>query len=178
MAFGIAFDSSGNAYVTGQTMSANFPIAGGVPPNTSTGGTFDVFVTKIAADGSSLIYSTYIAGSGTGKGNDSGNAIAVDSSGDAFVAGGTESSNFPTTTGAYQTTLGSGATGNAFVLELNSSGNALTYSTYLGGDGNDKAFGVAVDAPGTSMPQGRRLRLISPSRMPFKQPKLADFSQS
>ena len=161
--FGIASDSSGNAYVTGQTMSANFPAAGGVPPNTSAGGTFDVFVTKIAADGSSLIYSTYIAGSGT-KGNDSGNAIAVDSSGDAFVAGGTESSNFPTTTGAYQTAIASGATGNAFILELNPAGNALTYSTYLGGEVNDKAFGVAVDTSGNIYAAGQTSSSLFPSK--------------
>lgn len=162
---GIAFDSSGNAYVTGQTMSANFPTAGGVLPNTSTGGTFDVFVSKIASDGSSLTYSTYIAGSGAGtKGNDSGNAIAVDSSGDAFVAGGTESTNFPTTAGSFQPAIVSGATGNAFVLELNPAGNGLTYSTYLGGEVDDTAFGVAVDSSGNIYAAGR----TSSSKFPSK----------
>ncbi len=162
--FGIAFDSSGNAYVTGQTMSTDFPTKGGVPPNTSTGGTFDVFVTKIAADGSSLIYSTYIAGSSGTKGNDAGNTIAVDSSGDAFVAGGTQSSNFPTTTGAYQTALVLGATGNAFILELNPAGDGLTYSTYLGGEVDDKAFGVAVDSTGNIYAAGQ----TSSSKFPSK----------
>jgi len=151
----IAFDSSGNAYVTGETESANFPVAGGVPPNASAGSSFDVFVTKIAADGSTLGYSTYVGGSGTGKGDDSGNAIAVNTSGGAFVAGGTASANFPTTAGAFQTALGSSsAVSNAFVFELNSAGNALTYSTYLGGTDNDFANGIALDGSGNSYVAG------------------------
>ncbi len=139
--YGIGFDSSGNAYVTGQTASTNFPVVGGIPPNTNAGG-FDVFVTKIAASGASLVYSTYVGGSG----NDSGNALAVDSLGDVFVAGGTTSSSFPTTSTAFQT----GLTGspNAFVFELNPGGTALTYSTYLGGTGSDVAEGIAVDSSG------------------------------
>lgn len=140
--YGIAFDGSGNAYVTGQTASTNFPTVGGVVPNANAGG-FDVFVTKIAANGSSLIYSTYVGGSG----NDSGNALALDASGDAFVAGGTSSTDFPTTTGAFQKTFGGGSL-DAFVFELNPGGTALTYSTYLGGTGTDVANGIAVDASG------------------------------
>jgi Beta-propeller repeat len=140
--YGIAFDSSGNAYVTGQTASQNFPgTSGGFT------GTAQAFVTKIAADGSSLVYSTYVGGSGNP--GDSGNAIAVNqTTGDAYIAGGTTSSNFPTTTGAFQTKLGTGAAGNAFVLELSSNGGTLTYSTYLGGTGDDKAYGIALDASG------------------------------
>src|SRR4029077_14864272 len=103
---GIAFDGGGNAYVTGEKQSTNFPGASNVLR-----GTQDAFVTKIAADGSSLIYSTYVGGSSS----ESGNSIAVDSSGDAFVAGGTQSGDFPTTSGAFQPTLKSGALGNAFV---------------------------------------------------------------
>jgi hypothetical protein len=139
--YAIASDSSGNAYVTGQTESTNFPTAGGVAPNTNAG-EFDVFVTKIAANGSSLIYSTYVGGSG----NDSGNALAVDASGDAFVAGGTSSSNFPFSGSAFQKDLKGSL--NAFVFELNPGGTALTYSTYLGGTGSDVANGIAVDATG------------------------------
>jgi hypothetical protein len=154
--FGIAFDSSGNAYVTGETMSTDFPRVGGVPPNTSAGGSFDVFVAKIAANGSSLVYSTYVGGaSGVGKGDDSGNAIAVDASGDAFVAGGTESKDFPTTAGSFQPAIVSGAIGNAFVFELNPAGNALAYSTYLGGSISDVALGVAVDSTGDVYAAGK-----------------------
>jgi hypothetical protein len=139
--YGIAFDSSGDAYITGQTESTDFPTVGGVAPNRNSG-EFDVFVTKIAPNGSSLIYSTFVGGSG----NDSGNALAVDASGDAFVAGGTTSSNFPTTAAAFQKGL-TGST-NAFVFELNPGGTALTYSTYLGGSGIDVATGIAVDTTG------------------------------
>jgi beta-propeller repeat-containing protein len=138
--YGIAADGSGNAYVTGQTESTNFPVVGGVLPNTPAGG-FDVFVAKIAADGSSLIYSTYVGGSG----DESANSIAVDSSGDAFVVGGTTSTNFPLHS-AYQSSYGGNA--DAFVFELNPNGSALTYSTYLGGSGADVALGVAVDSSG------------------------------
>jgi hypothetical protein len=147
--YAIAFDSSGNAYVTGQTASSNFPDVGGVAPNTLHG-TANVFVTKIAPSGSSLIYSTYVGGSSS----DSGNGIAVDASGDAFVAGGTSSSNFPTTSGAFQTKLGTGATGNAFVFELSADGSTLTYCTYLGGSGNDVALGIALDSAGNAYPVG------------------------
>ena len=137
--YAIAIDSSGDAYVTGQTKSLNFPIVAGAYQSTPGGG-FDVFVTKIKADGSALIYSTYVGGSG----DDSGNAIAVDGSGDAFVAGGTKStSNFPTTATAYQKSFGGGSL-DAFVFELASSGGSLTYSTYLGGSGDDVATGLAL----------------------------------
>lgn len=127
-----------NAYITGQTESTDFPTAGGLLPNTNSGG-FDVFVTKISPTGS-LVYSTYVGGSG----DDSGNAIAVDSNGDAFVAGGTSSNNFPHTTGVKQTSL-AGAL-NAFVFELDASGGSLAYSTYLGGSNSDSASGIAIDS--------------------------------
>jgi len=138
--YAVAVDNSGNAYVTGQTKSTNFPtVAGG--QSGSNGGGFDVFVTKLSPDGSSLVYSTYVGGNG----DDSGNAIAVDGSGDAFVAGGTTSTNFPSN-GGVQTT--SGGSLDAFVFELNFTGSALTYSTYLGGTGSDVAQGIAVDTSG------------------------------
>jgi hypothetical protein len=140
--YGIAVDGGGNAYVTGQTESNPFP-------GTTSGykGGFDVFVTKISADGKTLMYSAYVGGSG----NDSGNAIALDASGDAFVAGGTTSStDFPTTPGAKQTTFGGGSL-DAFVFELTSSGGSLTltYCTYLGGNGDDVANGIALATDGS-----------------------------
>jgi hypothetical protein len=139
-AYGIAVDSSGNAYVTGQTASTNFPGASG-----SNAGGFDVFVTEIAAGGATLVYSTYVGGSG----NDSGNAIAVDTSGDAFVAGGTASTDFPTSGTPFQSSNGGGSL-DAFVFELNPTGTGLTYSTYLGGSGTDVANGIAVDSTGNT----------------------------
>lgn len=141
--YGIAVDGSGNAYVTGQTASIDFPTTAGVYSG-SNKGSFDVFVTKVKPDGSGLVYSTYVGGSGS----DSGNAIAVDGSGNAFVAGGA-SAGFPTTGSAYQQTFQGGAV-DAFVFELAASGGTLTYSTYLGGTGDDVANGIALDGAGNA----------------------------
>ena len=107
----IAIDSSGNAYVTGQTKSTDFPTKNALHGGNAGG--FDVFITKLSGATGSMVYSTYIGGSS----DDSGNAIALDASGNIFVAGGTKSSDFPTL-GAFQSAL-KGAT-NAFALELNS----------------------------------------------------------
>ncbi|HEX4786535.1 MAG TPA: SBBP repeat-containing protein, partial [Candidatus Sulfotelmatobacter sp.] len=134
----IAVDGSGNAYVTGETQSNPFPGTGG-----GYVGAFDVFVTKISANGLTLDYSTYVGGSG----NDSGNAIAVDASGDAFIAGGTASNDFPTTPGVLQGTFG-GAPHDAFLLELGTNGSLLR-STFLGGGGDDVANGIALAADGS-----------------------------
>jgi hypothetical protein len=147
--FAIAVDGSGDAYVTGQTASKNFPTVPGSysVTNAAPTGDFDAFVTKIASNGSGLVYSTYVGGDDN---NSSGNAIALDASGDAFVTGGTASTTFPVTPGAYQGTYKTGATSNAFVLKLNPAGSALIYSTYLGGTVGDVANGVAVDASGNA----------------------------
>ena len=133
-AFAIAVDSTGAAYLTGQTNSADFPQAVNGPPVS-----FDAFVAKISADGSSLVYSTYVGG----HGDDSGNAIAVDSNGNVFVAGGTKSPDFPVN--VNQTTFG--GTLDAFVLRLDSAG-ALSFSTFLGGSDRDVANGIALDSTG------------------------------
>jgi len=141
----IAVDGADNAYITGDTASTDFPTVTG-DYRTSNGGGLDVFVTKISPDGQTLLYSTYVGGSG----GDIGSAIAVDALGDAFVAGQTASSaDFPHTTGAFQTIFGGGGT-DAFVFELNPSGSGLTYSTYLGGTGDDAAAGIAVDNSGNT----------------------------
>ena len=134
----IAVDGSGNAYVTGQTQSNPFPgTTGGYV------GASDVFVTKISANGSTLDYSTYVGG----LQDDSGNAIAVDASGNAFIAGGTASSDFPTTAGVLQKTFGGGAH-DAFLLELAANGSIL-YSAFLGGNGDDVANGIALAGDGS-----------------------------
>lgn len=141
-AYAVAFDSSGNAYVTGQTKSIDFPtVSGGL--SISNAGGFDAFVTKLSANGSTLMFSTYIGGSS----DDSGNAIALDASNNVYIAGGTKSSNFPHTTAAFQPAFGGGSV-DAFALELSSTGSTLIYSTYLGGNGDDVANGLAVDATG------------------------------
>jgi len=137
-ALGITFDSSGNAYVTGETQSANYPSA----TDNLNGSSPDAFVAKIAADGKTLGYYTYVGGSAS----DSGNGIAVDTSGNAFVAGGTMSSDFPKTSGAFQTTLK--GIENAFIFKLSSDGATLLYSTFLGGSVGDVALGIALDSTG------------------------------
>ena len=142
-AYGIAIDNTGAAYVTGQTSSTNFPTTSGAPFKTQGG--IDAFVSKISPDGTTLDYSTYVGGTG----QDGGNAIAVDGSGNAYVAGATNSgasSNFPITAGAAQTNPQGGY--DAFVLELNSTGSTLMFCTYLGGNGDDFAHGIAVDTSG------------------------------
>src|SRR5207245_2803636 len=121
-----ALDSSGNVYVTGNTSSTAFPTTPGAFQTTFAGGVgsgpVDAFVTKLNPTGSALVYSTYLGGSNQDYG---GEAIAVDASGNAYVTGETRSSDFPTTAGAFQTTLN--AFQGAFVTKLNPTGSALVY---------------------------------------------------
>src|SRR2546425_25092 len=138
---GVAVDSGGHAYVTGFTNSMNFPTTL-VAFRTTSGGGAHAFVTKLNPTGSGLVYSTYLGGSS----NDRGLGIAVDSGGHAYVTGRTNSMNFPTTPGAFQTTSSGGF--DAFVTRLNPTGSGLVYSTYLGGSGTDQGRGIAVDPGG------------------------------
>jgi hypothetical protein len=140
--FGIAVDSAGNAYVTGQTDSSDFPTVN--PLQSSLKGGQNAFVTKLNSTGSALVYSTFLGGSG----NDSGIGIAVDSSGSAYVTGSTTSGNFPTVNPVQS--QGNGIQ-NVFVAKLNPAGSALVYSTYLGGSTQfDEGHGIAVDASGNA----------------------------
>jgi len=145
--YGIAIDSSGNAYITGMTMSTAYPTTPGAYQTTLQGGSYnggDAFVTKLNPDGTALIYSTYLGGTNV----EQANGIAIDSSGNAYVAGYTYSSNFPTTPNAFQTTISTGGGSDAFVTELNTTGTALVYSTFLGGTGADQANAIKVDSTG------------------------------
>src|SRR5208283_4844758 len=142
----IAVDTAGNAYVTGQTSSTNFPTANALQ-STSGGGYYNAFVTKINASGSALVYSTYLGGSGS----DGGSGIAVDASGNVYVTGNTSSTNFPTVNALQSTLTGSYV---AFVTKCNATGSALIYSTYLGGSGGDQGNGIAVDASGNAYVTG------------------------
>lgn len=143
--YGIAVDSLGNAYVTGRTESSDFPVTTGAY-QTTYGGVTDAFVAKVNASGT-LTYATYLGGSSS---TDIGYSIALDSGGNAYVAGKTDSSNFPVTTDAIQAANASNS--DAFVSVVNSTGTGLIYSSYLGGTGNyaggDKAFGIALDGNG------------------------------
>ena len=138
--FAIAADSSGNTYVAGQTSSSNFPVV--VPFQQTDKTSLTAFVAKLNPAGTALLYSTYIGGSGT----DQALGISVDSSGNAYVAGTTSSSDFPTVS-PLQGTYGGGS-GDGFVAKLNPAGSALVYSTYLGGSGQDVINGIAVDIHG------------------------------
>jgi hypothetical protein len=153
-AFGIAVDASGNAYVTGQTTSTDFPLKNPVQAtcgcglNTITGERrSEAFISKLNSTGSALIYSTYLGGSS----DDAAGAIALDSVGNAYVAGATTSSDFNTVS-PIQLHL-AGAV-NAFVTKINAAGSAFSYSTYLGGSGFDFANGIAEDSSGNAYVAG------------------------
>ena len=151
--YGIAVDSSGNAYVTGFA-SWDFPTANPVPAAYGGGG--DAFVLKLNASGSALLYSTHLGGSDS----DLGSGIAVDSAGNAYVTGYTWSTNFPTAT-PLQAVYGGGR--DAFVTKLNASGSALVYSTYMGGRSADTGYGIAVDASGNAYVTGGTLSTDFPT---------------
>lgn len=139
-AYGIAVDASGAVFLTGRTQSADFPVAGAL--QAARRGGEDAFVTKLAPNGASLVYSTYLGGST----QDDGHAIAVDAGGNAFVTGGTESIDFPLVA-AHQNTFRGGQV-DAFMAKLNPQGSALLFSTYLGGTNFDHPEGIAVDSAG------------------------------
>jgi len=145
---GIAVDATGAAYVTGLTGSTNFPTTVGAFDTSYDGGSSDAFVTKLNAAGTGLVYSTFLGGSGT----DEGHAIAVDSSGAAYVTGLTTSSNFPTAAALPPPSVASDTSYNgsqdAFVTKLNALGTGLSYSTYLGGTNDDQGLGIAVNTNG------------------------------
>jgi uncharacterized repeat protein (TIGR01451 family) len=137
----IAIDNSGNAYVTGATYSTDFPVT----VNTFSQGQH-AFALKLGSTGN-IVYSTALVGNNT----DIGMAIATDASGSAYIAGFTFSTNFPVTAGSYKTTPG--GSGDAFVAKLTSTGQVY-YATYLGGNGEDSATSIAVDASGDAFVGG------------------------
>ncbi|MCX6149091.1 MAG: SBBP repeat-containing protein [Ignavibacteriales bacterium] len=155
----IAVDAGGNAYITGLTNSLNYPTTPGAYQTNfiSTGGMqySSVFVTKINPTGSGLVYSTFIGGGG---GGDQGYSIAIDGSGNSYITGVTSSTIFPTTSGAFQKSYGGRDVnyfgGDAFITELNPTGNELIYSTYLGGHLNDYGNSIAIDASGNAFITG------------------------
>ncbi|MFL5807753.1 MAG: SBBP repeat-containing protein, partial [Roseiflexaceae bacterium] len=143
----ITVDASGNAYVAGGTFSSNFPTAG--PLQGARAGSEDVFISKVSADGTTLLYSTFLGGSK----EDEAHGIVLDASGNIVLAGETQSSNYPTqnaldSTFGVSTCTGGDPCEDAFVTKLNAAGSALLYSTYLGGNGTDEGQGVAVDSAG------------------------------
>jgi len=141
LGYDIAVDGSGSAYVTGWTASSDFPTAN--PYNGSMSGMRDAFVTKLSPAGNSLIYSTYLGGVNEDRAGD----IAVDGAGNAYVTGGTWSSDFPTVS-PYSGSI-SGII-DAFITKFSPAGNSLIYSTYLGGAGDDECGDIALDGAGSA----------------------------
>jgi hypothetical protein len=143
----------GNAYITGRTSSQDFPTVGAIQPAFG-GGDSDAFVSKLAADGKSLVYSTFLGGSDT-EDLIRKTSIAVDSEGNAYVSGDTQSTNFPLKNALRAVKSGAVSTFDGFVAKINPSGSDFVYSTYLGGSEDDFALGIANDPAGNAYVTGR-----------------------
>jgi hypothetical protein len=165
-AVGLAVDASGSAYLSGVTYSPNFPLQHAL--QTKLGGDEDAFVARLSASGAALIFSTYLGGSGP----DAAGGITIDAAGNAFVAGQTNSLDFPATANALQARCaGSGfgfCGGDAFVAEYDPSGSKLLYSTYLGGSSTDGANAVAVDDKGSVYIAGQTLSADFPVKNAYQ----------
>jgi hypothetical protein len=140
-AYSTAVDALGNIYVTGGTFSSGFPTTSGTY-DTSQNGSEDVFVTKFNRTGTQLIYSTFIGGSAQDRGID----IDVDAAGNAYIGGETQSSGYPTTSGAYDTSYT--GSGEAIVTKLSADGTTLVFSTFFGGNIEETISGIRVDSSG------------------------------
>ena len=173
---GIAVDSAGDAYITGSTCSGDsFPITAGAFQTVYGGGRNgctqdlgDAFVTELNPTGSALVYSTFLGGSKA----DTGNAISLDASNNAYIVGTTCSTDFPTTSGAFQTTYagdgnqcGAQPDGDVFIAKLNPTGSALIYSTYLGGKSGEAGYGMALDSAGDVYVTGKTFSINFPTTL-------------
>lgn len=145
----IALDCERNIYIAGYTNSFDFPTKNAVQPNKKNG--YDAFVTKLSPDGATVIYSTYLGGSGGINQNDLLQSMTVDLNGNVYLTGNTYSTDFPTVN-AYQSTNLGGS--DVFLTKLDPTGSTLLYSTYLGGNNFSYAFDVAVDASGSAYVTG------------------------
>lgn len=146
--YGLALDAAKNAYVTGFTISYDFPTTPGAYKRQMVTG-WEAFITKLNPAGSALVYSTYL---GSDSASDLAWDLAVDSGGSAYVTGYTNGDDFPLVD-APQPFYGNGLQ-DAFVTKLNPAGSALVYSTYLGGSTWDQGYGIAVDAAGAAFVVG------------------------
>lgn len=149
----VAADATGNAYVTGRTTSADFPLVAAIQP-TYGGGDSDAFITKIAQDGKSVIYSSFLGG-GSAENPNVRTGISVDAFGNAYVTGETQSANFPTKNALRAAKTGAASSLDGFVTKINPSGSDFVYSTYLGGSEDDSAFAVTSDTSGNAYVTGR-----------------------
>jgi Domain of unknown function DUF11/Beta-propeller repeat len=164
----VTVDSASNAYIAGPTTSVDFPTV--APYQSTKTGTANAFVAKFNTAANTLIFSTYLGGSAT----DYTAGVAIDQGFDVLVAGTTDSTNFPTTTakppavqGAFQNTPQNPGADHVFVSELNPAGSTLIYSTYLSGNGVDKASGLAVDSIGNAYVTGTTTSTNTPPTFSF-----------
>jgi hypothetical protein len=153
----IAVDVSGSAYVTGETFSTDFPTQNSYQTDRPF---IDAFVTRLSPSGNSLVYSTYLGGNG----GESGEGIAVDGSGSAYVTGRTDSTDFPTQN-PYQMNQ---FERDAFVTKLSPSGSSLVYSTYVGGNSFEDGWDIAVDSSGSAYVTGFTLSTDFPTQNPYQ----------
>jgi hypothetical protein len=149
----IAIDTAGSAYITGRTSSADFPTAGAIQPAYG-GGDSDAFVAKLAVDGKTLVYSTFLGGRGT-EDQLRKTGISVDASGNAYVCGDTQSANFPTRNALRAAKTGSATSSDGFVARINPTGSDFVYSTYMGGGDDDFALAITNDSSGNAYVAGR-----------------------
>src|SRR5207244_3103307 len=156
---GVAVDAAGRPWVVGTTSSSNFPTAAGAFQPTFNF-FHDAFVSRFKADGSGLEFSSYLGGNS----DDYGNAVALDSAGNAYVAGSTTQGAFQTALGGSGGSSGMGGSTDAFVSQLNPAGSALSFSSYLGGSSNDSANGVALDQSGNIYLTGQTSSTDFPTR--------------
>jgi hypothetical protein len=171
----ITADAAGYAYVTGTTGSGDFPTVNPLQPNLN--GSQDAFVAKLNVDGSALVYSTYLGGQPQDEIDlDSGSSVAVDPTGNAYVTGRTDSSDFPTANPLQPVLIGRCKFGpfppencpDAFVAKLNPAGTALVYSTFLGGSSSDQGSGIAVDSAGNAYVTGDTGSSDFPTKNPLQ----------
>jgi uncharacterized protein (TIGR03437 family) len=170
----IALDKAGNVIVAGNTLSTDFPTTTGALQRTFRGSERenqffhlgDGFITKLTADGTALVWSTYLGASG----DDSITALAVDGTGAVYVTGTTSSSNFPVTTGAWRTTFSGPSTqfaervvGDAYLAKLDPTGATLVFATYIGGTGDDAGYGLALGGDGTIWVAGQTVSTDFPA---------------
>jgi hypothetical protein len=161
----IAIDRVGAAYATGGTLSSDFPTVNPIQADLS--GVRDAFVTKLSPDGTAFVYSTYLGGTSNDLPvQETGFAIAVNDSGNAFVVGSTGNADFPIVN-AFQSTYGGGST-DAFVAKLHRSGSSLLFSTFLGGGGSEDALGLALDGAGRPVVAGSTGSANFPTQNPLQ----------
>ncbi len=177
-ATGLAIDVSGNVYVAGNTHSSDFPtlnaFQSSCPTHTTTGTCSSAFLTKISPTGDSLVFSTYLGGSG----GESARGLAVDSTGSAYVAGVTSSVDFPVTPGVAQNKCAGLCRQNAFVAKFDPTGASLVYATYLGGSGVDDSADLALDGLGNAYVAGKTTSADFLVVTPYQKSCVADATSS